>query len=184
MIYVTFKSVDYERFKRAIARVRRTVYAQADVVTRYMAIDYKNKVAQAIASNNFPFAVPGLSADYLAWKASHGFPTRIGTLKGDLLGSLTVLRGGQFTAANEKGWFGGVHPNAIGSSGKNWSLDGPAKLVIEYGTYLEKGTRGTPRRQAQPPRPIFKRMREYYIASGQMLQQGQKALRRVRSQWK
>jgi hypothetical protein len=149
-----------------------------------MATSYRNEVAKGISKGNFPFIVPSLSDSYVAWKASHGYPTGIGRLKGDLLNSLVVMRGGAFTGANEKGWFGGVNPNAIGAPGKNWNLDGPAKLVLEYGRYLEYGTKGTYRRGPQPARPIFGNMRKFFVSSGLMLKEAMKSLTKVRRAWR
>jgi hypothetical protein len=173
MLKVTFIASDYHRWMSALKRAQRTAIDQTQTATRHMAIGYKNLLSQFISTNSFPFDIPGLSKDYLDWKREHGFPTRIGMLKGELLASITAF-------PLNKGWFGGVDPRAIGSAGKNWSLTSKRRnLILEYALWLEEGNR----KGKQPPRPIFERSSEYY-ASNKWMDEGNRALRRIRQSWR
>lgn len=173
MIKITFIARDFNSWVSAVHRVRNKTIDQTQTMTRHMAIDYKNLLARFISTNAFPFDLPNLSKEYVNWKREHGFPTRIGMLKGELLAHLT-------TYPLKKGWFGGVDPRAIGSAGKNWSLKSKRRnLILEYAWWLEEGNRGG----KQPPRPIFRKTTEHYVNNG-WVNQGFKALNRIKNSWR
>lgn len=177
-VNMTFEAGDLYRWTAAVVRELRYSQQEEASNSRRNAIRFKSMLTQFIASNAFPFDVPALSAKYLEWKTKHGYPTRIGMLKGELLSSITVQ------PYPNNAWFTGVNPNAVDSGGKNWNLEGPSKLVLEYALYLEEGTRGTYRRGPQPARPIFRRTNEHYAESGLWRTEALRSLARFKGAWR
>ncbi len=158
--YARFKVQEYRRILSALNRLKRSAPAIADRMCRLGAIEYKNLVIRAISTNNFVGTVPDLKESYKSWKAKHGFPTKIGILKHDLLNNIQAFK-------VPKGWFGGVEPSTSDSGGKNWRLQGPSKLIVKYAIWLEEGNRRG-RRDYQAPRPIFMPIANQYAQNEYM----------------
>jgi hypothetical protein len=158
VIYVTLNQQSFRRYMSALIRLANSYPIESDKLCRYGAIDYKNLVTQAIASNNFPRRVPRHTKAYAQWKNDKGKPSRIGILDFDLLHNITVFQ-------DQGGWFGGVQPGVMDSGGKNWNLKGRAVEIVKYGMWLEEGNRvGQP--DNQRPRPIFMPIARKYIKEG------------------
>lgn len=175
-IYYFFDPKDFKRWTSAVLRLARFAQSQENDLPRHCAIDYKNLVSTVIATQNFPKKVPDLSESYAEWKRTHGFPMRIGILKNDLLSNI-------ITRKDKDGWYSGVHPEAMGSGNKNWSLRGPSKRIVQYAIWLEEGRGRTPTSGPQPARPIFIPTGKKYQKEG-WVKRHNVVRRRLMSKWR
>jgi hypothetical protein len=175
-IYYYFDPNDFKRWTSAVLRIMRFVKSQENDLPRYGAIDYKNMVSRVISTQDFGRRLPALSKSYADWKKSHGFPLRIGILKFDLLSNI-------ITRKEKDGWYSGVHPEARDSGGKNWSLRGPSKRIVQSAIWLEEGRGRTPTSGPQPARPIFIPTAKRYKKEG-WLKRHEVARRRLMSKWR
>ncbi len=136
---------DYQRWLAAVTRLETEMEGTVSEYNRINATKYRNLVIQNIMSQKFAPDYKPLSLRYVEWKIKHGFPMSHWILKGDLLRNIIVQR----AASQRTDWESGPDPVALDSGGKNWALNGPAKLISKYAAWGEYGT------SKQPPRPIF-----------------------------
>lgn len=161
MIYIRLETSSYQKYLAALTRMYNAFSVESEKLCRYGAIDYKNLVSQAIATNSFPTRVPRHTKKYAEWKRLKGKTSRIGILDYDLLHAITAFK-------TADGWFGGVPPGVMDDGGKNWNLRGRPVEIVKYGMWLEEGNRlGQPDRQR--PRPIFMPLAKRYIKLGFMV---------------
>jgi len=163
MIQVRFVSYQYNRWMRAVDRLKVLAESERVNLPRKMSIDYIDQIRKNIYADKYRAAYPKYSERYSVWKYLV-FKSRGGFwfLRGELVTSLKSMQ-------VKQGWFGGIPAGVLDSGNVSWFGKGDKGRripIAQYAYWLEYGRAG------QPSRPLFRpTLIEYY--------EGGKALTRL-----
>jgi len=174
MIQVRFVSYQYNRWKRAVDKLRARAMSEKDNLPRRMSIEYIDDIRKNIHSGRFNGTYRSYNPRYADWK--YGVYKSIGSfwvLSGDLVASLKSQK-------KQKGWFGGIPAGVYDSGGKSWlgkGNRGRKMPIAQYANWMEYGRAG------QPSRPLFRPTLIEYSA-GKGLTQLADARRKLMGEWR
>ena len=179
MIQVRFVSYQYNRWKRAVEKLRAIALSEKDNLPRRMSIDYIDEIRSNIYSGKFNGTYRSYNPRYADWK--YGVYGSIGSfwfLAGDLVTSMVAKQ--RMSTVYTSKWFGGIPANARDTGGKSWLGKGDKGRIMsiaQYGNWMEYGRAG------QPARPLFRPTLIEY-SSGKALTRLGEARRRLIGGWR
>jgi len=150
LIKVEFKIEDLERLKSAMVKLSVSAQDQAtNRMPKLGAIQFRDRVADAILSQKHVGSDWGYSEKYAKWKAAQGKDDGYWWLAGDLVSALSISKLGN-------GWFSGVPAGIKDSGGKSYG-EGKSRDIAWYGRIVEwGGVFPSPKgAQTHKPRPVF-----------------------------
>lgn len=150
MIKVEFKPEDMARLKAAMVKLSVSAHEQAEnKIPKLGAIQFRDRVADAILSQKYVGIDWDYSESYADWKAAQGKNDGYWRLAGDLVASLSISKLGN-------GWFSGVPVGIKDSGGKSYGK-GKSRDIAWYGRIIEWGGifNSSQGAQTHKPRPVF-----------------------------
>lgn len=166
MITVRFVSYQYNRWIRAIDKLRVAALSERDNLPRLMSIDYIDAIRKNIYTGKFNGTYRPYNPRYSDWKYGTYSKVAIGSfwiLSGDLVASLKSQKMG-------RAWFGGIPAGVYDTGGKSWlgrGDRGERKLIAQYANWMEYGRRG------QPSRPLFRPTLGEYVSGKALTRLGE-----------
>lgn len=147
MITVRFVSYQYNRWMRAIDKLRSIALSERDNLPRLMSIDYIDAIRKNIYTGKFNGTYRSYNPRYSDWKyGTYGSIGSFWFLAGDLVTSLKSQKMGT-------SWFGGIPAGVYDTGGKSWLGSGDrgrSMPIAQYANWMEYG------RSGQPSRPLFR----------------------------
>ncbi|MHA2047153.1 MAG: hypothetical protein ACW99G_20365 [Candidatus Thorarchaeota archaeon] len=146
-IQIRFVSYQYNRWKRAIDRLRKIALIQENELPRRMSIDYVDLIRKNIYTGKYNATYPRYNQRYMWWKylVMHSVGS-FWYLRGELVLSLRSRKA-------KRGWFGGIPEGVLDSGNVSWLGKGDRGRripIAQYAHWMEYGRAG------QPPRPLFR----------------------------
>jgi len=132
LIKVEFKTEDITRLKSAMVNLSGSAQDQAtNRIPKLGAIQFRDRVADAILSQKYVESGWEYSESYADWKAGQCKGDGYWRLAGDLVASLSISKMGG-------GWFSGVPSGIMDSGGKSYGK-GKSRDIAWYGRIIEWG---------------------------------------------
>lgn len=147
IIQVRFVSYQYNRWMRAVEKIKKNALSEKENLPRRMSIDYCNLVRKNLLAGKYASTYARYNERYQEWKYKI-FRSQGGfwELRGLLLISLKSYKSGN-------GWFGGIPAGIMDTGNVSWFGKGDRGRpvpIAQYGIWMEYGRRG------QPSRPLFR----------------------------